>query len=134
MVPFTLVFTSRAISHLPSFPLSTTMASSRTSTTGPVAWYVLLPAHAKDDTSNTAMHTTIRFMAALLLMTQKRHPKPMTPYKSMSKRGCDRIGPQECPTPGHLHPLHGAVCYDHGHLFAPVCHDPVSRDARYLEK
>jgi hypothetical protein len=58
----------------------------------------------------------------------------MTPYKSMSKRGCDRIGPQQCPTHGHPHPLHSAVCYDHGHLFAPFCHDPVSRDARHLEK
>src|SRR5438445_8674418 len=70
----------------------------------------------------------------LLLITQKRHPKPMTPYKSMSKRGCARIGPQACPTHGHSHPLHSVVCDDHGHLFAPVCHHPVSRDARYLEK
>src|SRR5207253_7833566 len=73
-------------------------------------------------------------MATALLITQKRHPKPMTPYKSMSKRGCDRIGPQACPTHGHSHPLHSVVCDDHGHLFAPVCHHPVSRDARYLEK
>src|SRR5882724_11860504 len=64
------------------------------------------------------------------MITQKRHPKPMTPYKSMSKRGCDRIGPQACPTHGHSHPLHSVVCDDHGHLFAPVCHHPVSRDAR----
>src|SRR5574341_148306 len=68
------------------------------------------------------------------LITQKRHPKLMTPYKSMSKRGCDRIGPQQCPTHGHSHPLHSVVCYDHDHLFAPFCHDPVSRDARHLEK
>src|SRR2546428_13776412 len=58
----------------------------------------------------------------------------MTPYKSMSKGTWDRIGPQECPTHGHSHPLHGAVCYDHGHLFAPFGHAPVSRDARHLEK
>src|SRR2546425_4915577 len=58
----------------------------------------------------------------------------MTPYKSMSKGTCERIGPQECPTHGHSHPLHGAVCSDHGHLFAPFCHDPVSRNARHLEK
>ena len=35
---------------------------------------------------------------------------------------------------GHFHPLQGAVCYDHGHLFAPVCHAPVSWDSRRLEK
>src|SRR4029078_11840775 len=28
----------------------------------------------------------------------------------------------------------GAACSDHGHLFAPVRHDPVSRDAGCLEK
>ena len=39
------------------------------------------------------------------LITQKRHPKPMTPYKSMSKGACDRIGPQQCPTYGHLTPF-----------------------------
>src|SRR5713226_2963582 len=58
----------------------------------------------------------------------------MTSYKPMSKGACDRIEPQECPTHGHSHPLHGAVCYDHGHLFAPVRHAAVSRNARYLEK
>src|SRR5262245_27056446 len=52
----------------------------------------------------------------------------------MWKRACDRIGPQECPTPGHLHPLPKAVGYDPGHLFAPFCHDLVSRHARHLEK
>src|SRR5215831_4654472 len=35
---------------------------------------------------------------------------------------------------GAPHSFHGAVCYDHGHLFAPICHDPVSRDAGYLEE
>src|SRR2546425_161540 len=54
--------------------------------------------------------------------------------KLTSSSACERIGPQECPTHGHSHPLHGAVCSDHGHLFAPFCHDPVSRDARHLEK
>jgi hypothetical protein len=65
---------------------------------------------------------------------QKRHPKPMTPYKLVSKGACERIGPQECPTPGHSPPLHGAVYYAHGHLVAPFCHAPVSWDARHLEK
>src|SRR5262245_46625153 len=45
-------------------------------------------------------------MDAIAVITQKRHPTPMTPYKSMSKRGCDRRGPRECPTYGHSHPLH----------------------------
>src|SRR5438874_12036918 len=58
----------------------------------------------------------------------------MTPYKSMLKGTCARIGPQECPTYGHSHPLHGAVGYDHDYLFTPFCHAPVSRDARHLEK
>src|SRR5262245_31419373 len=84
MVPFTLVFASRAISHLPSFPLSITMTSSPTSTTGPVAWYVLLPAHAKDDTSSIAMHTTIHFMTVLLMM--RRIPGLATREKSFSSR------------------------------------------------
>src|SRR5215211_853758 len=51
----------------------------------------------------------------------------------MWKGACDRIGPQECQTPGHLHPLPRAVCYDPGHLFAPFCHDLVSRHARSRE-
>src|SRR3989442_7332628 len=42
------------------------------------------------------------------MVTQKRHPKPMTPYKSMSKGTLDRTGPQQYPTHGHSHPLHGA--------------------------
>src|SRR2546425_11191553 len=58
----------------------------------------------------------------------------MTPYKSMSKGMCDRIGSQECLTYGHLHPLPGMACYGRGHLLAPFCHHPVSRDARHLEK
>src|SRR5262245_49950967 len=66
--------------------------------------------------------------------TQKRNPQPLTPYKSILKEACDRIGPQECPTHGRLHPLPGAVYYDHSHLLAPVRHGPVPWDARHLEK
>src|SRR6266567_4296904 len=32
------------------------------------------------------------------------------------------------------HPFYGAASYGHGHLFAPVRHDPVSRDAWQVEK
>src|SRR5437867_6329987 len=67
-------------------------------------------------------------------ITQKRHPKPVTPCKSMSTGACARIGSQECLTSGPFHPLHGIACYGHGHLLAPVCHHTISRDARYLEK
>src|SRR5499425_1827467 len=58
----------------------------------------------------------------------------MTPYKSMSKGACDRIGPQVYLAYGHSHPLHGAVCDDHHHVFAPVCHDALSRNAWCLER
>src|SRR5215470_20232046 len=58
----------------------------------------------------------------------------MTPYKSMSKWVCDRIGTQEHLTHGHFPPLQSMVCYDCRHLRAPLCHDPVSRDAWHLEK
>src|SRR5215218_9217543 len=70
----------------------------------------------------------------VLLITQKRHPKPMTPCKSMSTGACARIEPQESLTSSHLHPLYGIACYGRSHLLAPVCHHPVSRDARYLAK
>ena len=43
-------------------------------------------------------------------------------------------GNQECLRPCPPHPLHGAACYGHGHLFALVRHDPVPRDARHVEK
>ena len=71
---------------------------------------------------------------ALLLVSQKRHLKPMTPYKSMSKWVCDRIEAQEPHTHGYFPPLQSMVCDDCHHLRAPLCHDPVSRDARHLEK
>jgi len=58
----------------------------------------------------------------------------MTPYKSMSKEVCDNIGPQVSLVQGYSHPLHGAVCYDFHHLFAPVCHDALSRNAWHLER
>src|SRR5215468_1863595 len=58
----------------------------------------------------------------------------MTPYKSMSKWVCDRIEAQEHLTHGHFPPLQSMVCDDCHHLRAPLCHDPVSRDARHLEK
>ena len=32
------------------------------------------------------------------------------------------------------HPFYGAASYGHGHLFALVRHDPVSRDAGHVEK
>src|SRR2546429_3825340 len=41
---------------------------------------------------------------------------------------------QEGLLPCHLHPLHGAVCYGYGHLFAPFRHHPVSWYARHLER
>ena len=58
----------------------------------------------------------------------------MTPYKSMLIGACARIGPQECLTYSHLHPLHGMSCYGRGHLLAPFCYSPVSHYARHLEK
>src|SRR3954452_1634184 len=57
----------------------------------------------------------------------------MTPYKSKPKMTSDKIGAQERFTHGHSHPLQGMVCYDCGHLFASVRHDPFSRYARCLE-
>src|SRR4030095_76277 len=59
-------------------------------------------------------------------ITQKRHPKPMTPYKSKPKDAYARIGTQERLTHRYSHPLQGMVCYDCGPLFAPVRHDPFS--------
>src|SRR5262245_59333915 len=41
---------------------------------------------------------------------------------------------QEGRTPCHLHSCHGTAGYDHSHLFAPVRHPPLSRDAWHLEK
>src|SRR5262245_8128627 len=41
---------------------------------------------------------------------------------------------QECVISCLPHRFLGAACYGYGHLFAPVRHDPVSRDARHLEK
>jgi hypothetical protein len=58
----------------------------------------------------------------------------MTPYKSMPKGARDSIGPQGYLVHGHSHPVHGAVCYDHSHLFAPVGHGSLSRDAGHLER
>src|SRR4029450_456991 len=58
----------------------------------------------------------------------------MTPHKSMSKWVCDRIGAQEHLTHGHFPSLQSMVCYDCRHLRAPLCHNPVSRDAGHLEK
>src|SRR4029450_10959636 len=66
--------------------------------------------------------------------TQKRHPKSMTPYKSMSKWVCDRMGAQAHRTHGDFPPLQSMVGYDCRHLLALLCHDPVSRNARPLEK
>src|SRR5262249_31429417 len=65
---------------------------------------------------------------------QKRHPKPMTPYKSILKWVCDRIGAQAHRMHGYFSPLQSMVCYDCHHLLAPLYHDPVSRAARHLEK
>src|SRR5918911_2639178 len=67
-------------------------------------------------------------------LTQKRHPKPMMPYKSTSKWGCDRLGAQVHRPHGYFPPLQSMVCYDCRHVRAPLWHDPVSRDARHLEK
>jgi len=39
------------------------------------------------------------------LCTQKRHPKPVTPYKSILTGACARIGPQACLTYGPFHPF-----------------------------
>ena len=58
----------------------------------------------------------------------------MTPYKSMLKWVCDRMGAQAPRTPGDFPPLQSMVCYDCRHLLALLCHDPVSRNARHLEK
>ena len=59
----------------------------------------------------------------------------MTPYKSMLKGVCDRIGRRYPWCKRHAHPFYGAVCYlDFYHLFAPVCHDALSRDAWHLER
>src|ERR671934_1403866 len=69
-----------------------------------------------------------------MMFTQKRHLKPMTPYKSMSKWVCDRMGTQEYHTHGYFPPLQSMVCYDCHYLCALLCHAPVSRDARHLEK
>src|SRR5438874_37073 len=52
-----------------------TMVSSRTSTTGPVAWYVLLAAHARDDTNSTAVKMTIGFIAVLLRGLESSAPR-----------------------------------------------------------
>src|SRR5438270_13051426 len=41
---------------------------------------------------------------------------------------------QEYLRPCHLHPLHGAVCYGYGHLFASFRHHAVSWYARHLER
>src|SRR5215470_19205147 len=66
--------------------------------------------------------------------TQKRHPSLITPSKSGQKGQCGIMTTQKCRIPGYPHSLHGAAGYGHSHLFAPVCHDPVSRDAWHLEK
>src|SRR6266566_7341006 len=58
----------------------------------------------------------------------------MTPYKSMLKWVCDRMGAQAHRTHGDFPPLQSMVCYDCRHLLALLCHDPVSRNARHLEK
>src|SRR5207302_323687 len=58
--------------------------------------------------------------------------KPMTPYKSMPKWGCDRIEAQERFTHRHSHPLQRLVGDDCGHLFASVRHHLVSWYARRL--
>ena len=50
----------------------------------------------------------------------------MTSYKSKPKDAYARIGTQERLTHRYSHPLQGMVCYDCGHLFAPVRHDPFS--------
>src|SRR5215217_763484 len=42
--------------------------------------------------------------------------------------------PQTQRISGAPHSLHGAACYAHHHLCAPVRHGPVSRDARHVEK
>src|SRR5215472_14529737 len=42
--------------------------------------------------------------------------------------------PQTRRISGAPHSLHGAACYAHHHLCAPVRHGPVSRDAWHVEK
>src|SRR5690349_6290525 len=73
-------------------------------------------------------------MFGTTLFSQNRHPKPLTPYNTMLKSACDRIGSQECSTHGHSPSLPGAVCYDHGDLLAPVRHGPASWDAWHVER
>src|SRR5712692_4567470 len=84
--------------------------------------------------NRTCLATRLSRCILFSCITQKRHPKPGTPYKSMSTGACARLGPQECLTYGPFHPLHGMACYDRGHLRAPCCHHPLARDARYLAK
>src|SRR2546426_1126261 len=46
-------------------------------------------------------------------VNSKRHPQPVTADKLTLKGVWERIGPWECSTHGHFHPVHGAISYKH---------------------